>query len=639
MHVYCTIRTFILIPLCLVYGFVQAQTMTKKNAPEVLRNQLAKADRLLKEQKFHKAIKGYDRIITRQPRFIDAWINKGTALYELHNWQSAVQHYQKAIELDSSYMGRLHFTVGMILFKQERYGESLDYFAAYIKHPKSTPARKEVAEKNLELARFRQSLMDHPVEFEPMKLPGAINTDMSEFLPALTAENVMVFSRKVSNQEDLYYTIRKDHVWQVAQPIRNLNTEENEAAHSISADGNWLAFTICNREESMGSCDLMISRWNGQKWSLPKNMGAPINTTGWEGQPSLSAHGDYMIFVSNRAGGYGDYDLWISFRKSNSWSNPVNLGPGINTKARDETPFIHADGQTLYFSSNGHPGMGDHDLFVVRRNAQDDWGKPINLGFPINTKNKEGALSVSLDGSTAYFSTDRLSSMTNPNLDIYAFQMPDDIRPQPVTYVKVSLVDDQQQTPVFGQVNISNLTSNRSTDSLLILGEESPVLCLPLGKQYAFHARAAEYIPFTKNLDLEKIAGKTDPLILTIPMQKIEVAESKPVILENIFFETGSSQLLDASTSDLQLLLYFLKTNSEVRVEIRGHTDNTGSPEFNQNLSEDRAGAVYQYLIKHGIDHNRLSYTGYGATYPIDTNDTADGRQNNRRTEFRIIHE
>jgi outer membrane protein OmpA-like peptidoglycan-associated protein len=443
----------------------------------------------------------------------------------------------------------------------------------------------------------------------------------------------------VQNQEDLYYSIKSNGEWQEAIPISNLNTSENEAAHSISADGRWLVFTICNRKESIGSCDLFISEWSGETWSRPKNMGTSINTPGWEAQPSLSADGNQLIFASNRQGGYGNYDLWISNREHGEWSNPKNLGDIINTPGKDETPFLHADGQTLYFSSDAHMGMGDSDLFMSRKGPDGRWQTPINLGYPINTKNREGALSVSLDGQTAYYASDRITESLTPNLDIFAFELPENLRPNPVTYLKVSLFDQESKTPLSGHVTIIELVHKKQLTTLPVNSEGSPIICLPTGDKYAFHVKVDDYQLHSEHFDLSSTKKKYKPYLLSIGLQKIKTQEAKPIVLNNIFFETGSSSLLNTSFIELDYLKTFLSEHPDIHIEIRGHTDNTGNDAFNQTLSNDRAHTVYEYLVSHGISRRRLAYRGFGSSLPVDSNDTAPGRQNNRRTEFMIINE
>ncbi len=616
-----------------------AQVINKKTAPAPLKKLLFKSDQWLNQKQYVNAIKGYDKIIKKYPNYIDAWINKGSALYEQGNWEEAIKNYKQALELDPGYLSRLHFTVGMILFKQEIYEEAILHFKNYTTAPKTNPARLKVAQDHIEKGKFRATAMQNPVSFRPQKLSVSINTEMSEFLPSLTAENVMVFSRKVGNQEDLYYSIQLNGKWQEAMPISNLNTSENEAAHSISADGKWLAFTICNRKESIGSCDLFISEWNGNAWSIPKNMGPSINTTGWEAQPALSADGNQLIFASNREGGYGDYDLWISFRSKGKWSSPKNLGNKINTAGKDETPFLHADGQTLYFSSDGHFGMGDRDLFISRKGPDGAWQAPINLGYPINTKNREGALSVSLDGQTAYYASDRSTNNLAPNLDIFAFELPDNLKPNPVTYLKVSLFDQASKISLSGNVSIIELVSKKQITNMPVYKLGSPIICLPTGEKYAFHVKVDDYQLYSEHFDLSIAKDKYEPYLLSIGLQKITTSAAKPIVLNNIFFETGSASLLNTSYSELDLLKTFLFDHADLRIEIRGHTDNTGNDVFNQTLSNDRARAVYEYLVNQGISRSRLTFHGYGASMPVDNNNTEEGRQKNRRTEFIIINE
>ena len=617
---------------------LDAQVITKKNAQQSDLKLLAKADKCFKAKKYFKALKFYDKALLKQPKFIDALIKKGSTYAELEDWKNALQSYQKALELDPNFSSRLHFTAAMIAYRQEDFSTAMVHFENYTHSPKTTKARLESAKKYLEKSKFCLEAMHNPVPFDPIKLPSPINTRYSEFLPTLTAEQVMVFSRNTNNQEDLYYSIKVNNIWGEPVPLSNINTPENEAAHSISADGEWLVFTVCNRKESLGSCDLFISKRKGDVWSSPKNIGEPINSTGWEAQPSLSANGNEIIFASNRIGGHGDYDLWSSRKVNGKWTTPINLGNQINGPGKDETPYLHPDGKTLYFSSNGHLGMGDSDLFISRK-ENGKWGVPKNLGYPINTKDKEGALSVGIDGKQAYYASDRDKDNEVPNLDIFTFELPENFRATPVTFVKSKLIDAVSKVPIQGRVSIVDLSNNKETAILEISNKEEILVCLPTGNDYAFHATSSGYSLASKHFDLSEYRDKYDPYDLSIELYKIESIkddDSKPIVLKNIFFKTGSADLLEESYIELNYLKNYLIENGQIKIDISGHTDNTGSNDINNTLSHNRAKAVYTFLIKEGIREDRLSFKGYGDSKPVDTNTTESGRMNNRRTEFTI---
>ncbi|MBK8843489.1 MAG: PD40 domain-containing protein [Saprospiraceae bacterium] len=308
-----------------------------------------------------------------------------------------------------------------------------------------------------------------PRLFSPIRLSDSINTYRPEYLPSISAdEELLVFSRMIDRQEDLYYSQwNKDH-WSRAQPLEGVNTEKyNEAGHCVSADGKTIVFTGCNMPGGLGSCDLYISYFKNGRWTQPANLDSPINTPGWESQPSLSADGNVLYFSSERPGGYGLRDIWHTEKSaSGRWSTPKNIGAPINTTRNDSSPFIHADNQTLYFMSDGLPGMGGTDLFFSKRIDTEHWDVPINLGYPINTIGNEGALVVNIDGDKAYYTSTGAKSLQDKdgleNTDIYSFELDKEIRPQSVSFFKALVLDATSSKPIVSGVKITDIQKNLS---------------------------------------------------------------------------------------------------------------------------------------------------------------------------------
>ncbi|MFT5801262.1 MAG: outer membrane protein OmpA-like peptidoglycan-associated protein, partial [Nonlabens sp.] len=430
-------------------------------------------------------------------------------------------------------------------------------------------------------------------------------------------------------------------------------------AQSISADGKLLVFTACTRRDGYGSCDLYFSEVIDGRWTKVANMGKEINSRARETQPSLSADGKAIYFSSNRGGGQGEMDIWVSKRdEDGAWGIPENLGEVINTTGVDRAPFIHQDGQTLYFMSDGHEGMGGHDLFYSRL-ENEVWGKPKNLGYPINTEADEGTLVISLDGKTAYFATDRNKPgkrgkeeeyMGKVDLDLFSFELYEEARPQPVTYVKATVRDAATRKKLAGaKVAFTDLETEKSHAFSTTDSDGEFLVCLPLGKNYSLNVTKEEYIFHSENFALDKINNLDKPFLLDIELQPVPIltavptstegalAEGKPIILKNVFFETGSAELKTASLLELNRLKKLLTDHPTLVIRINGHTDNIGSDEDNLTLSNNRAKAVNDYLIINGISGDRLSYKGFGETKPISNNEIPEGRQSNRRTEFVVI--
>jgi outer membrane protein OmpA-like peptidoglycan-associated protein len=394
-----------------------------------------------------------------------------------------------------------------------------------------------------------------------------------------------------------------------------------------------LFFTGCNRPDGLGRCDIYISQKKGDEWGKPFDLSPPINTSGWESQPSISADGRTLYFVSNRQGGYGGYDIWKSTLTPKGWGQPENLGPNINTAFNEQSPFIHADNNTLYFCSNGWPGMGNQDLFVTRLGDDGKWGKPENLGYPINTHGDETALTLTADGATAYFASNNLKGLGG--FDIYTFEMPVKLRPNIVTYVKGTVSDAKTKQPLESAVEILDLQNTQPVYQDYSSADKGDFLAtLTAGKNYGLNISKSGYLFYSENFSLVGYQSSS-PFNIHVLLEPIEIGNK--VILKNIFFDTNKFDIKPESTSELQKLVDFLLFNPTLRIEISGHTDNVGNDALNQTLSENRAKAVYDYLIANKLDAARLVFKGYGKSQPIAPNDTDDNRSKNRRTEFKII--
>jgi outer membrane protein OmpA-like peptidoglycan-associated protein len=451
----------------------------------------------------------------------------------------------------------------------------------------------------------------------------------------------MYFTRVTENQEDLYYAIKdQDGNWGEAIFMKEINTYENEGAHCISADGKTILFTACSdgRNGQPRGCNIYISTLKLGQWSKPEYFKA-LNSKAWDAQPNISADGRIIVFASRRAGGQGKSDLWwMSKNGEDVWTSPANMGNVINTKGNEESPFLHPDGKTLYFKSDNHLGFGSFDLFVSRVVENGEWGVPENIGYPLNSSDHEGALVVSLDGVKAYFSRGNgATKFDKRQSDIYQFDLPLKSRPNPVGFVKIKVLDSDSGAPLTTMVEIqkknNTILSKRSyeTDGLgeiLITMEAGYDFSLNISKEgYQFYSDRFE---MTVN---EAIITQE----IEVPLHKLIIeAENEPIVLKNVLFEIGSSILLEESVFELDKLMMLMTDNVKINIEIRGHTDNVGEEEANLILSEERAKAVYEYLIQNGIDSSRLDYKGFGESLPIADNETTLGRKQNRRTEFQI---
>jgi len=550
--------------------------------------------------------------------------------------KEAVEEYNKAIALNPEYSHVAYLRVGDEEVHIAHYEDGKRHIEKFLTYPDVNPENMLSGKKLLADCDFSIEAIKHPVPFQPVNMGPAINTADDEYMPVATAdESELIFTRKIGNNEDLYKSINVNGQWQTATYLsNNINTPEyREGALSITQDGKFLFFTGCNRPDGLGRCDIYVSSKKGDDWGKPFDLPPPVNTPGWESQPSISSDGRTLYFTSNRKGGYGGYDIWKSTLTDKGWGEPVNLGPNINTAFDEQSAFIHPDDSTLYFCSNGWPGLGGMDLFVSRLGKDGQWGKPVNLGYPINTNGDENGLTLTAEGSHAFYSSNSLGGYGG--FDIYTFELPQNLRPHLVTYVKGIVKDAKTMAPLEAAVEIIDLQKDQSVYGDYSDPDEGSFLAtLTTGKNYGLNISKEGYLFYSQNFSLVgHEAGK--PYDISVLLQPIEVGNK--VILNNIFFDTNKFDLKPESLAELQKLVDFLSVNPSLKIEISGHTDNVGNDQLNQTLSENRAKAVYQFLVDNKIDPARLQFKGYGKTQPIAGNDTDEGRSKNRRTEFKII--
>lgn len=583
--------------------------------------------------------------------FFEAYLLSSDIYQEIDSVALQVISLETAVRIKRINYPKVYYTLGNAYYTTGRYQKALEAYTRYLDEAGEGGSFVSKARQNVHKAAKAVELVSHPVPFNIRNLGANINSADDEYWPSLTVDGqMMVYTRLRGSgksqgqarqmvQEDFYASQLDSSQWQPSEPLSSVNTENNEGAQSISSDGKLLFFTICGREDGLGSCDIYFSGNRNGVWSKALNAGNPVNSGAWETQPSISANGKTLFFVSNRSGGKGGTDLWqcdllgFSERGMPLWSKPVNMGDSINTPGNENSPFIHSDGQTLYFASDYWDGLGGYDIFYSRRVNNSYWTKPRNIGYPINSFRDEQGLIVDAMGRNAYYSSDRPGSQRK---DIYTFDLYEDARPVPVTYIKGKVMDADTGEPLCANVeliDVQDSTSFIKVESCWEIGEF--LICLPLGKEYAFNVDKEGYLFYSENYQMKEIKDYINPFMLEIKLKKIEAGSS--VVLRNVFFKTDSYELLPESMVELKKLTDFLKNNSTIHIELEGHTDNVGSEECNLNLSQARAKEVFNYLTANGIKAERMVYKGYGFTRPISTNDTPEGRALNRRTEFKII--
>ncbi|QJD98169.1 OmpA family protein [Mucilaginibacter robiniae] len=627
--------------LCVSLCLVSALTAKGQNKLYSTSNSSAityyqKANGSLDRRNLPEAITYLQSAIAADDNFTEAHAQLGDLFKLQQQYKQAIEQFRKVIQLNPEFSRAVYLKLGESEVSLADYSQAQQHLEKYLTYPNSTPENQHYARKLISDCVFSIDALKHPVPFKPVNLGPEINTANDEYLPVSTAdENTLIFTRKVNNNEDFFKSQKQDKHWTNATYLsKQINTiEYNEGAQSISQDGQYLFFTGCNRPDGLGRCDIYVTQKKGDDWNKPFNLSAPINSPAWESQPSISADGRTLYFVSNRKGGYGGYDIYKCRLTNTGWTQPENLGPNINTPLDEQSPFIHPDDSTMYFCSNGWPGMGNKDLFVSRLGKDGKWQKPQNLGYPINSSGDENGMSITANGTYAFFASNTLSGYGG--FDIYTFELPEAARPHLVTYVKGTVAIGLNKQPIDAAVEIVDLEKNQTVYQNYTSAAHGEFLAtLPVGKNYGLTITKNGYLFYSENFSLkDHQSGK--PYQIDIALDPIEIG--KKAILKNIFFDTNKYTLKPESESALEKLMDFMKLNPAVRIEIAGYTDNVGNDQVNLILSGNRAKAVYQYLITHGVAADRLVYKGYGKLQPIAPNTTEENRSQNRRTEFKII--
>ncbi len=593
------------------------------------------------EDNYPAAIETADKLLEKDPDYASAHLLLAEIYKDLDSTRLEIKHLTKAVELDDNPL--IDFRLGESFYKLGMYSEALSFYKKY-KENKNIPEKRQfLLACKIASCRFALNSIENPVAFEPTNLGDEINTPNDEYWPTPSLDGKhLVFTRLMKDggrpQEDFFMAEIDSFNWDNAVPMSEVNTSDNEGAQTLSADAKILFFTACNRGDGLGSCDIYFSQLVEGKWTEPQNAGAPLNTSSWEGQPSLSSDNRYLYFSSNRPGGMGQKDIWrITFNGFSDdgkpqWGKPENM-KALNTSGDEISPFIHANNHNFYFASDTHVGMGGLDLFTAEITEYGEVKNLKNMGYPINTYKDDMGLTISSIGDIAYFSSARES---DNGLDIFSFNLDRGLQPRPVTYIKAKVTNKATTAPVMADIELVNLNSSASEPRVEKADENGQImLALPVGRDYAFNVSEDGFMFYSQSMRLADENSLTDPFILNIELEPIEVGAEMD--LHNIYYETDSFAILTESEPELQKLVSFLKNNSGLKVEIQGHTDSSGTPESNLELSKLRAKSVVDYLVENGITSSRLQSEGYGDTKPVATNETVEGRRLNRRTTIKII--
>jgi outer membrane protein OmpA-like peptidoglycan-associated protein len=632
MKRYCTVLFFFLLPG--LYAQQYVPELVSKKAKAIYQKAIQAADR----EDFEQALRYIDQALEKDSRYVDAMLSRAGILGQLKRYADAVKSYEQAFAVDPGYTREYQLPYSINLTGMGRFEEALAAVNDFLSIPSlsvSSVKAGQYRKNNILFALQQQAAFVEPFDPGFRNAGDAINTTDPEYFPSLTIDGrTLVFTRRVNwRNEDFFSALAQGNSWEKATPLDGtVNSAFNEGAQQISQDGKWLVFTGCDFPDGYGSCDLYISYRGTDGWSKPQNLGPQINTEAWETSPCLSPDKQALYFSSTRPGGYGAADLYVSRLMPNGrWSAPENLGPAINTAGDEKAPFMHADNETLYFTSDGLQGYGGSDIFLAKKTLT-GFERPLNLGFPINTIDNEGSLIVSSDGRTAFYASDRPEG--KGGLDIYSFRLREELRPLNTTWVQGRIYDSLTGKGMPALVELVDLQSKRLVMQVQADAEGNYLTSLPKGRNYAFSVNKKGYLFHSGRFALQGL-DTVQYFNQDIAMQPL--AAGANITLRNILFETGKHELLPASFVELDRVVVLLQENAALKVQINGHTDNIGQPQDNQLLSENRAKSVVDFLVSRGIQPTRLSYKGFGATAPVADNATEQGRSLNRRTEMLVV--
>lgn len=615
-----------------------------------------KALELNTAKQYEAAVQSARKAADADENFVDAFMLLGQLYLEIGENEKAISSYQSVAALNPNFSSETYYYLGRLYFDNGEYESATENFRTYLSRKQRKPNLELTARKFLVNSEFAMESIKSPQPFDPVNLGPNINSAMGEYYPCLTADdNTIYYTRRLEDgrssqgfQEDFYVSTKDSGSWVKSQNLgKPINTgDHNEGAPTISSDGRTMVFVVCesfgdgdygNSRTGYGSCDLFIAHKEGDNWVKPENIGESINSSAWETQPSLSSDGRTLYFIRGyreRTREITGQDVWTStLSDDGKWSTAQRVGGKINTLGQESSVLIHPDGNTIYFSSDGHPGFGGEDIFVSYKLGQ-EWGLPKNLGYPINSKNDENSLTVSAAGEMAYFASNRAGGLGG--LDLYSFILPENVRPLKVSYVKGLVSNKKTNSPLEANFQLIDLETKAvviSSKSDKIMGDF--LVTLAANKDYALNVSKPGFLFHSENFSLKEGTAFNEPKKLDIKLSPIEKGET--VILRNVFFDTDKFNLKPTSEVELDKLVDFLVKNPVLKIELGGHTDDQGETTYNQKLSENRAKAVLDYLVNKGIDASRLSAFGYGESKPMATNSDEQGRAQNRRTEFKVL--
>ncbi|WP_188810114.1 OmpA family protein [Hymenobacter cavernae] len=575
-----------------------------------------------------------------------------------HNWNQArnlLTAYVGQFGIQNFYKDTpLLWRLGQLWERTGNEEKAKAYFRLALKHRRQDMTKVQLYYDSLEqkkadfyvplkvyydLVEYRKSIATfHPPKGVYTSMGDAINSKVEDYGPTLNSEaGIFIFSSKRKMRgihgvidEDLY-TSRKEGVsWTDAEPLpKPINSSYNEGSACITKDGRTIYFARCECPNCHGNCDLFTSTFKDGQWSVPRSLGMQVNSSAWDSQPTLSPGEDTLYFASDRLGGFGLSDIWYTHKlKNGQWAKAENMGPVVNTRESEVSPYFHPLYNVLYFSSRGQLlNYGDFDIYKTYR-VQGRWQEPRNIGPLVNGKGSEYYFTIDGESKNLYYARSETQDMKN--LDLYSFPLPMEAQPLATTHVEGSLIDSVSNKPLNGTVSIIDTDNGIEVASKYVRPDGSFDFDLIEGSHYVMLIQSPESFSVQREFVLK---GDTVMKLLTN-----SIDYKLPLIFKNIEFDAGKATIRPSMHSTLDRIALFLGENPSFRLSISGHTDSNGDPDVNEKLSQDRAEAIRRYIEQKGkLKPNRIESMGYGSTQPLKPEVTEEDARINRRVEFRLI--
>lgn len=619
---------------------------------ELAKEQLPKALKHWRAKNYREAERYLKKAVSMDDQYADAMYLLGDLYLRQRKVEMAEPLWMKVLEVCPDYNAELKYFLGVMYLENGKRDKAIELFESFLKDPNRDYGYDREVKAVLKETRLMDELLGNPVPFSP-QVVQRLSTMEDEYLASISPDQQKMFftrkTKKVNRMDGPAAKVRMVEEFCMAERNPNsdefeigvpmpspFNTSYNEGGPSISADNTELYFTVCQDVNGYKNCDIFFSEQDGYGgWTTPRSVGDHVNKRdSWESQPSISANGDALYFTSNREGGEGGLDIYYCTRDVNGdWSAPKNIGAPINTKKHEKTPFIHSDSKTLYFSSDGQAGLGGFDIFYAKAKNDTTWEEPQNIGYPINTKEEDLGLFVSLDGKTGYFASTKYRSQGG--WDVFQFAMPEKARPEEMSLISGTLMDEYDTPVQEASLEIKNLKTKEITHVRVDseTGSYAGVVAAKPGQDVIVTVKKKNAAFTSKYVSSTELMGSKQ---VEAPLSLATLEIGREYKLNDINFESNSYQLDQTSRSVIDEFILYLKDNPALKADIQGHTDNVGNPSDNQRLSHNRAKTVYDYVLSKGISASRVSFHGYGETRPIISNSTEEGRAKNRRTVFVI---